>query len=71
MEMLEAASADGNGDDRSPCCSGSQVAWGCHPARSYCWLALIRDHCPASSCGTPAKTPIAAKGGESIFKSCC
>lgn len=71
VEMLEAASADGYEDDGTPCCSGSPAVWKCHPERSCCWLAPSHDHCPASSCGIPAKTPIAAEGRGSLFKPCC
>lgn len=50
-------SGDGEGDDGSPGCSGSQAEWGCRPGTSCCRLALSHDCCPASSYGTPAKTP--------------
>ncbi len=65
-----AASADGNGNDGSPGCSGSQAGWGYHPGMSCCRLALSRDRCPASSYGTPAKTPEAAERGQVLLNNC-
>lgn len=65
------ADGDGDGDDGSPGCSGSRAGWGCRPVTSCSQQAQSRDHCPASSYGTPAKTPKAAEGGEELLNTCC
>lgn len=71
MGRPRAASADGRGDDGSPGCSGSQAEWGCRPETSCSRQAQSRGRCPASSYGTPAKTPEAAEGGEQLLNTCC
>ncbi len=70
MGRLGAATADGNGDDGSPGCSGGQVGWVSRPEMSCSQLALIRDCFPASSYGTLAKTPEAAEEEKEPLNTC-